>query len=400
MKSRFSAIFYPRKSEVNKNGKVTIMAKITINGERVQFSTKILIDPANWDSPAGRAKNRSEEGKNVNRLLDGMRKTINDLHFKQIEDYGFASPEKIKNVILGIDKENKTLMQFIRSHNEMYEQKVGYTTSQITSRRYKQLETRIPEFLKAIYHVSDLSIREVNPIFLEKLYLYLRKECGVQNNYAMKFMQRFQRVFNFARNSGLNLPNPFECFNVRFEKEKRTAITQEEVDLLWNKEFVSSRLEQVRDVFIFSCYTGLSFADVAALTQANLQTGIDGNLWIMTSRQKTGVPSNIRLLDIPKQILEKYEGKQKDGKLLPLATNQKVNEYLKEIASLCGIEKKLTYHVSRHTFATTITLNNGVPLESVSKLLGHRSIKTTEIYAKVLDTKVGQDMEALARKIN
>lgn len=325
MKPRFSAIFYPRKSEVNKNGKVTIMAKITINGERVQFSTKLLIDPANWDSPAGRAKSRSDEGKNVNRLLDNMRKTINDLYFKQIEEYGFASPEKIKNVILGIDKENKTLLEFIRAHNEMYEQKIGYTTSQVTSRRYKQLETRIPEFLRTIYHVSDLSIREVNPIFLEKLYLYLRKDCAVQNNYAMKFMQRFQRVFNFARNSGLNLPNPYECFNIRFEREKRTAITQEEVDLIWNKEFVSSRLEQVRDVFIFGCYTGLSFSDVAALTEANLQTGVDGNLWIMTSRLKTGVPSNIRLLEIPKQILKKYEGKQKDGKLLPLVPTKMVS---------------------------------------------------------------------------
>ena len=400
MKSRFNAIFYPRKSEVNKNGKVTIMAKITINGERVQFSTKILIDPNNWDSPASRAKNRNDEGKNVNRLLDNMRKVINDLYFKQIEEYGFASPEKIKNVILGLDRENKTLLDFIRAHNEMYEQKVGYTTSQVTSRRYKQLETRIPEFLKAVYHVSDLSIREVNPIFLEKLYLFLRKDCNVQNNYAMKFMQRFQRVFNFARNSGVNLSNPFECFNIRFEKEKRTAVTQEEVDVIWNKVFVSSRLEQVRDAFIFSCYTGLSFSDVAALTQANLQTGVDGNPWIMTSRQKTGVPTHVRLLEIPKQILKKYEGRQKDGKLLPLASNQKTNEYLKEIASVCGIDKKLTYHQSRHTFASTITLNNGVPMESVSKLLGHRSIKTTEIYARTSDTKVGQDMELLARKIN
>lgn len=399
MKPTFSAIFYPRKSEVNKNGKVTIMGKITVNGERVQFSTKLLIDPDNWDSRMGKAKIRSEEGKEVNRLLDAMRKTINDQYFKLIEEYGYASPEKIKNVILGIDKEYKTLLEFIRAHNEMYSQKVGITTSQITHRRYKQVETRMQEFLKKEYKVSDISIREVNPIFLDKLYLFLRKDCGVQNNYAMKFMQRVSRIYNFARNSGLQLPDPFDSFNIRFEKEKRTAITQEELDIIRTKELITERLDQVRDAFIFSCYTGISFIDVAQLNESHLQTGFDGQLWIMLHRHKTGGTSNVKLLDIPKQIIEKYRGRQKNGALLPVMSNQKTNEYLKEIASLCGINKRITYHMSRHTFATTVALNNGVPLESVSKMLGHESIKTTEIYAKVTDFKVGKDMDALAKNI-
>ena len=284
MKSTFNVFFYLKKNETNKSGQATIMARITINGEQSQFSTKQKIEADNWDATRKRAKGRSAEALSVNRFLNNLESSIIELYNKQIEELGYASPDKIRNRILGFEKEYKTLLEFIRAHNEMYAQKVGITTSQITHRRYKQVETRMQEFLKKEYKVSDISIREVNPIFLDKLYLFLRKDCGVQNNYAMKFMQRVSRIYNFARNSGLQLPDPFDSFNIRFEKEKRTAITQEELDIIRTKELITERLDQVRDAFIFSCYTGISFIDVAQLNESHLQTGFDGQLWIMMHR--------------------------------------------------------------------------------------------------------------------
>ena len=216
----------------------------------------------------------------------------------------------------------------------------------------------------------------------------------------MKTMQRLRKIVYFAKNMGETMADPFQSFRVHFESVDRDILTQEEIDLIYNKEFCTGRLEQIRDIFVFACYSGLSYIDVANLTEDNIQEAFDGNLWIMTKRQKTNVNSNIRLLDIPKAILEKYRGTLKNGKCLPVVSNQKVNEYLKEIATVCGIGKELTFHVARHSFATSITLANGVPIESVSKMLGHTSIRTTQIYAKITDRKISKDMDMLAQKID
>ena len=166
------------------------------------------------------------------------------------------------------------------------------------------------------------------------------------------------------------------------------------------KEFATKRLDLIRDIFVFACYTGFAYVDVARLNKDMIEMWPDGNLWIKTYRQKTKVPVNIRLLDIPKMIIDKYEGQAKGDKLLPVPSNQKVNDYLKEIAAVCGIDKNISFHLARHTFATTITLSNGVPIESVSKMLGHTNIKTTQIYARITDQKVNKDMEMLAEKLN
>jgi site-specific recombinase XerD len=212
----------------------------------------------------------------------------------------------------------------------------------------------------------------------------------------MKTMQRLRKIFYFAKNTGLNIPDPFWNFNIGFETVEREFLTQKEIDSIKNKKFVTKRVEQVRDIFIFSCYTGLSYIDLCNLKESNIHTAFDNSLWIMSKRQKTNVHFNVRLLNTPIQILEKYKGTQLDGKVLPVISNQKVNEYLKEIADLCNITKNLTFHMSRHSFATTIALSNGVPIETVSKMLGHKSIKTTQIYAKITDLKMNNDMQKLA----
>ena len=215
----------------------------------------------------------------------------------------------------------------------------------------------------------------------------------------MKFVQRFHSVLIYAKNSGLNFVDPFGSFKFSFDKVDRGYLNQDEIDLIYNKEFSSARLAQVRDMFIFSCYTGLSYIDLCNLTKEDIKLAFDGKLWIMIKREKTGVDSNVPLLEIPKQILAKYEDKMKDGKLLPVISNQKMNEYLGEIAAICQINKRITFHLARHTFATEICLTQGVPIESVSKMLGHTNIQTTQIYARVVDRKLSHDMEMLEQKL-
>ena len=175
-------------------------------------------------------------------------------------------------------------------------------------------------------------------------------------------------------------------------------LTREELTAFFKAKLSSEHLEKVRDVFVFSCFTGLAYIDVAGLTQDNIRKSFDGNLWIMTKRQKTNTDVNVPLLDIPKMILKKYKGKLPNGKILPVISNQKLNAYLKEIADVCGIKKNLTFHLARHTFATTTTLSKGVPIETVSKMLGHTNIETTQIYARITNSKIGSDMQGLDKK--
>ena len=211
-------------------------------------------------------------------------------------------------------------------------------------------------------------------------------------------MQFFKRIILIARNNGILIGDPFANYKIRLEKVDRGYLTEDEIKIILKKKMVSERLEQVRDVFIFSCFSGLAYVDVANLKEDNIRKSFDGNLWIITKRQKTNIDVNVPLLDIPKMILEKYKGKLPNGKVLPIISNQKLNAYLKEIADVCGIKKNLTFHLARHTFATTTTLAKGVPIETVSKMLGHTNIETTQIYARITNNKISNDMQGLDKK--
>lgn len=400
MKSTFRMLFYLRKNQPKRNGLVPIIARVTVNGQMVQFNCKLDVNPDIWDTKAGKAIGRSKEVMDINTSLDKLRVSIIKSYEKQLDEYGYAIPEKIRNQVLGLEQGAKTLIQFIDLHNQQYENRVGINTTRTTFIRYQLVKQRVQEFLKLKYHTSDIPLRDLTPVVLENFYLYLRKECNCENNSSMKTMQRLRKIVYFAKNMGETMADPFQSFRVHFESVDREILTQEEIDTIYNKEFITGRLEQIRDVFVFACYTGLSYIDVANLKEENIREAFDGNLWIMTKRQKTNVDSNIRLLDIPKAILEKYKGTLKDGKCLPVVSNQKMNEYLKEIATICQISKRLTFHVSRHSFATSIALSNGVPIESVSKMLGHTNIRTTQIYAKITDRKISKDMDMLAQKID
>lgn len=344
MKSTFRMLFYLRKNQPKSNGLVPIIARVTVNGQMVQFNCKLDVNPDIWDTKAGKAIGRSKEVMDINTSLDKLRVSIIKSYEKQLDEYGYAIPEKIRNQVLGLEQGAKTLIQFIDLHNQQYENRVGINTTRTTFIRYQLVKQRVQEFLKLKYHTSDIPLRDLTPVVLENFYLYLRKECNCENNSSMKTMQRLRKIVYFAKNMGETMADPFQSFRVHFESVDREILTQEEIDTIYNKEFITGRLEQIRDVFVFACYTGLSYIDVANLKEENIREAFDGNLWIMTKRQKTNVDSNIRLLDIPKAILEKYKGTLKDGKCLPVVSNQKMNEYLKEIATICQISKRLTFH--------------------------------------------------------
>lgn len=400
MKATYRTLFYLKKNAVLKNGKAVIMIRITINGEIAQLSSKLQVNPEVWDLKAGKVKGRTAEANNINRQLDNLKSVIDKAYTKLYDESGYVIPEKIKNIILGIDRKYKTLLEYFDMHNKQYALKVGYSTSSVTSNRYQLLRSRVESFLKEEYNISDIPINEVTPVFLDSFYIYIRNKYKSAHNNAMKAMQRLRKIFYFAKNTGLNIPDPFWDFNIGFETVEREYLNQKEIEAIRTKEFATKRVEQVRDLFIFSCYTGLSYADLSNLKESNIHTAFDSSLWIMSKRQKTNVHFNVRLLNTSIQILDKYKGCQTNDKLLPVISNQKVNEYLKEIGDLCGITKNLTFHMARHTFATTIALSNGVPIETVSKMLGHKSIKTTQIYAKITDLKMSKDMQKLSEIID
>ena len=297
MKSTFSILFYLRKTRANESGQVPIMARITINGERAQFNTKVEIHPDQWDSRTGRCFGKSTEITKTNRVLDAIRVKVTDLYHNHLNDYGYVLPEKIKNIVLGIDTDKKKLLlQYFDEHNEFYLLKIGKDTSQVTYGRYLLTRARLEEFLKDEYRILDIPVIELTPIFIERFFLFLQNQKKLNNNSALKFVQRFRTVFNYIKNTGADIKaDPFASFRFRTKKVVREVLTQEEIDAIYKKKFTTERLSQVRDAFVFMCYTGLSYIDVAQLTEDNIKVAFDGHPWIMTKRQKTEVPSNIRL---------------------------------------------------------------------------------------------------------
>ena len=237
-------------------------------------------------------------------------------------------------------------------------------------------------------------------MFITDFETYLRTVSLCNENTTAKFMQTFRMIVIMAKNNGWIYTDPFMNYKIRLKRVDRGYLTDQEIQKILKKKFPTKRLEQVRDVFIFSCFTGLSYIDIKTLKASEICISFDGKPWIMRHRQKTDTPVNVPLLKIPLAILKKYEGQLPKGELLPVLSNQKLNSYLKEIADLCGINKNITFHLARHTFATTTTLSKGVPIETVSKMLGHTNIETTQIYARITNEKIRKDMSSLEDKLD
>lgn len=396
--STFTIRFYVQKGKPKPDGRVPVFCRITVNRDACAFSLKTHIAPERWSSEEGRALGFSKEDKEMNRLLDDyralMKSSYNDLLFRG----EVVTAEKVKRMALGMDDTKYLLLELCDKFIEDYSQLVGTgEVTRTTYQRYVLTRERLSEFILNKYRMSDIPVADINHSFIKGFDLHNRTEHTAANNTAVRFIKHFRTMFNLARNNGWVSTDPFATYKVQMEKVNRGYLTQEEVNAIITKEFTNRRLDVVKDMFLFSVFTGLAYIDVRELTLENILFKDDGTVWIDTTRHKTNNVVQVQLLDIPRMIIEKYRDKGKKGRLLPIPCNQKVNDYLKEIAAICNIEKNLSYHLARHTFATTITLENGVPIETVSKMLGHSSIKTTQIYARITQRKIGQDMNNLAK---
>ncbi len=394
----FKVSYYVRSNYENKQGKSPVMVRIFLNGEMLNVgSSGISVDKKMWNNSTNRLKGRTSEALSLNAQLDDISSSLQGI-FRRHELDEDLTLDKIKSIYLGKNKIKTTFMELYNKYLEDIKNQVGNGKTIATYHKYSAAGKHFENFLHLKYGRKDLMPSELTHIIIHDFEIYLRTTAALKPNSATKTLKFFKTVVIFAQKSGIMTHDPFIHHHFHLEQVDRGFLTDEEIQRIMQKEFVTPRLEAVRDIFIFSCFCGLAYIDVANLTQDNI-VSLDGKMWIMTRRQKTNIPSNILLLDIPLMIIDKYKGKTTKNRLLPILSNQKMNSYLKEIADLCGIKKNLTFHLARHTFAT-MTLSKGVPIESVSKMLGHTNIKTTQIYARITNKKIEEDMLALAGKLD
>ncbi len=377
------------------------MARITVYGEMVHFATRMYIHPDRWLPKDYRTAGKTKEEKQINEMLEELRVLIRRKYDEMLRREEVITAGKLKNAITALDQNATTLLQvcdrFIEDYTDLLKTE---QCCRETYLRYKLTRNRLAEFMQARYRLPDMAVKELHPRFATDFDRWLRINYRLTNNSTMKLMRQLKTMLHVGYLNGWSKNDPLAGYKLNFEKVDRGYLTDEELDCLANKVFAMKRLEVIRDLFLFSCYTGLAYIDLKHLSADMLRRWPDGNLWINTKRQKTDVPVLVRLLDVPIRLIKKYDGTTEGDLLFPVPSNQKVNSYLKEIASVCGIDKDLTFHMARHTFATTVTLANGVPIKTVSKMLGHTNIQTTQIYARVIDTKINNDMEVLAGKLN
>ena len=398
MKVNFKVSFYLRSNYLTKEGKTPIMTRIFLDGKMLNLgSSGLSVDKKAWNLDTSRAKGRSSDVLNLNANLDMISSTLQNI-FRSLQQDENLSLEKIKSVYLGKDKKYTSVISFIDKYLDDMKVEIGHGKSKALYQKYAAMRKHISEFLACRYARKDLSFTEFAPVIIDEFFLYLKTVKGMMPNSATKTLRFLKTVIIYARKCGIIDHDPFISHKFHTERVDRGFLTDEELQRLMQKEFDIPRLDTVRDLFVFSCFCGLAYIDMSRLTSENIVT-LDGRQWIMISRQKTNVPSTIPLLDIPLLIIDKYKGKTKGDHILPVLSNQKINSYLKEIADLCGIRKRLSYHLARHTFAT-MSLSRGVPIESVSRMLGHTNIRTTQIYARITNKKIEEDMMRAADKFN
>ena len=399
--NNYSLLFYTKKSK-NKSEFSTIYLRITIKGRRSEISTKQTVLTSLWCSESGKLKGNGQQAKAINSLLDNYKLKVfssyNELIFANKE----VTAETLKNKFLGIDEKAITIVEVFKDHNKMVFSLIGKSYSFGTWKRYETSLNHTIEFMKWKYNVSDMEVKNIKPEFISYYDLWFRTIRNCCNNTSVKYLKNFRKIIKLCIDNEWINKDPFINYKTKLQPVDKNFLSEEQLESIIDKEFKSERLSFVRDVFIFSCFTGLAYVDIKNLKYDDISTNISGTRFIKIKRTKTKVDASIPLLPIAENILTKYKDNPKclnQNLVLPILSNQKMNEYLKEIADLCEIREELTFHCARHTFATTVTLNNGVPIETVSKMLGHSTIRMTQHYAKILDSKVSNDMNILKEKL-
>lgn len=399
----FSVMLLPRFEKESK-GKTPLYARITVNGKFKRFSIQIKFTTDLWEPSVSRLKGNSAEARQINNHINQVLIQIDEAYRELKKERKLITPQTVIARYRGEDQIRKTLIQLSEYHkfNMKSVLKPG------TLKNYYTTETYIKRFLEIQRNTDDIYLEHLDYAFIIDFENFLRRNVAqiqksrpLTNNGVMKHLERLKKLLNLAVKLEWVERDPFANFSLKFVKNERHYLSQKELDLLINTELIHTYQNRTKDIFIFSCYTGLSYIDVKNLMKNDIVKGIDGKDWIFTKRQKTDHPIKIPLLDVAENIIHKYKDEMTNSdKLLPVYSNQKLNIYLKEIAKELKINKYLTFHSARHTFATTVTLSNGVPIETVSKLLGHTKLSTTQIYAKVLESRISSDINNLRIVLN
>ena len=403
MSQNYSLHFFLKKPRNYVDGQKFVYMRITVNNSVAkEASVGRMCEPKDWISSVNRAKGTSESARTLNSYLDAIDRKVEQIH-TNLKKMGMEiTAETIMNKYLGKEEKPKFLMEIFTEHNEKMKASIGKGFKANTLKGYKSSVIHLTAYLKKDYKNEDIDIRKIDHAFITGYEFYLRTEKKISEVSVAKYMKHFRKIVNLCLAHRWIEYNPFVFYKNKAKAKDKEFLSKQELNEIANKEFGIERLDRVKDIFLFSCYTGLSYADVKKLTRSEIKKGNDGKLWIFTNREKNEIASNVPLLAIPKKLMDKYQQHpdcKLKGMVLPVLSNQKMNSYLKEIADQCGINKTLTFHIARHTFATTVTLSNNVPIETVSKMLGHKDLKTTQHYAKVLDAKVGMDMRKLDKKL-
>lgn len=398
MQTNFNLLLFLKKNKGTKSDEALIFLRITLNGQRAEFSTGRRCLPSQWNASGSKMIGATNEVRAFNMYLDTIQSKIYEAHRQLMQAGETITAESLKNKYQGKIDRPRMIMEIFQDHNDRMKALVGQEYAKLTHVRYNTSLNHTLDFIKWKYKIIDIDIKKIDHAFITDYEYFLRTVKKCNNNTAVKYLKNFNKIINNCIKNGWIDKSPFINFTTKLKEVVRVFLTDEEIQKIMEKEFATERLSQIRDVFIFSCFTGLAFVDVANLKKSDINLVMNGEKWIFTQRQKTDTICNIPLLPPAEKIIQKYANNPQclnSGKLLPVSSNQKTNEYLKDIALLCGIDKVLTFHIARHTFATTVTLTNGVSIESVSKMLGHKSLKTTQHYAKIIDKKVGEDMRFL-----
>lgn len=391
--------FYLKKSETNEYGECPVMARLSIGKySEAAFSAKMLVPVSSWSS--GRATGKSARTREINQQLDGIRATALSIYRERSAIRENVTAEEVKSQLLGMASEQETLRSYFRAFNENFDKHVGANREEKTATSYWYALGHLTRFLKEKYNLSDIPFTALDESFIQKYDLHLRLDCHLAPGTIILLTTRLGTIIREAVSDGIITANPFAGYEPKRPAKQQKYLTGEELERIMNTPLPKQKLYHIRDLFLFSCYTGIPYGDMCRLTKEDLEVAGDGELWIRTARKKTGIAYEVPLLDVPLYILDKYRDIAPNGRLLPMYSNSELNSQLKKIAKLCGIERRLVFHSGRHTYATEITLSQGVPLETVSKMLGHSRISTTQIYAKVTDEKIDTDTRTLDTKIS
>jgi site-specific recombinase XerD len=403
MKAKITLHIYAKTTKANAAGQLPIYIRLTVDGQRFEFSSKKFIEKSKWSPELSKMKGSSEEARTINNYLDLMKSKVFDIQMELIHKNEELSLENFKSRILGTHQRERMIIPIYQNHNDKIEELIGNGYAYGTLERFKISLKHLQEFILWKYNIDDISINKIDYAFVTEFEFYLRSVKKCNNNTAVKYVRNFRKIIKICLDNDWLDKNPCSRYEGKMKEVERDFLTEEELSRIYTKKFSSERLTLVKDIFIFSCYTGLAYVDVKGLKKDHIGIGIDGQKWIFKNRQKTDTKSKIPVLPIAEELIQKYTNHPKclnDDSILPILTNQKMNAYLKEIGDLCNISKEITFHMARHTFATSVTLTNGVPIETVSKMLGHKNIQTTQHYAKILDKKVSEDMKILRDKFS